>query len=523
MKTQLITKSKFISGDQCIKKLWLDCNKEYQFEETIPGSIFDIGNKIGVMATQLFEGGVLLGSEYSQKEAINKTKELMEDLETSAIFEAAFTYKNTLVRVDILARDNEKQWRLIEVKSSKKPGAHHFLDAAFQAWVLNNAGVKLTSVEIAHPDADYVKETDDIDLNRYIKFDDITEKARGLAEGIEPILDLMFDMIKEDKPPEIIPFKSRCNTPYSCDYWHDCTKDKPHDWVQKIYYFGSKQVEGLAEQGIESISQLPTEFEFKGKHKPVQEREVSVISNSQAIISKDLITALSSFGPPAYYLDFEYTQSTIPLFNGLKTGELIAFQWSCHFVSKHDELLSMSLDDMLKLGSEDADVFHREFLGNSEDEPSNECARNLLEVVGNNDYPIIVYHDTAEKSAIKSLAHRCPEYRDQLLALIPRLKDLLVLVRENTCLPEFFKKPLGLGAGTYSIKTTAHAFCPEFDYANLEGVAQGGAAMEAYYRIVTGEFMAGENEASLREALLKYCKYDTVAMMVLHKELIRHG
>ena len=521
MKNQRITKSKFITGTQCQKKLWLDCNKEYKSEVTIPGSTFDIGNKVGTAATKLFPGGVMLGKEYTQAEALSKTSELIKDPNTSAIFEAAFSYNETLVRVDILERVGDSTWRLIEVKSAKNLAKHHEQDAAFQAWVLRNAGIELSSIEIAHPNGEYIRETDEIDYAKFIIFDDITSEANSQIEEIESTLLQQFKVLESDQAPVIQPVKRRCSNPYPCDYWSECTKDKPTDWIQKIYFINADDVESFAENGIESVAQLPKEYSFKGKRKDIQETEVKVMGEGKPVFSEHLADSLSTFGPPAHYLDFEFTTPAIPLFKDTKSGELIAFQWSCHFIQSQEDLLSMTIDDMLDLDDKGPDNFHWEFLAEDANEPSIECARRLLEAVGKDEYPILVHHANAEERSIKSLANRCPEYRNELLALLPRLRDLLPVVRENACLPGFFKKPLGLGAGTYSIKTTANAFNPEFDYANLSDVSQGASATEAYYRLVTGEFTEKETEESLRDALLKYCQYDTVAMMVLHKELLK--
>lgn len=516
MKTKCITKSKFIAGTQCLRKLWLDCNSSYEKQEFVAGSIIDIGNKIGVAATATFPDGVLLGPELTQKEALSKTALLINDPGTKTIFEAAFSFNNTLVRVDILDRVNDSQWRLIEVKSGKTIKKHHYLDAAFQNWVLSNAGIDVSRIEIGHPNGDYQKNSDDIDHKSFIKFEDVSDKVELITAEIDSALSKQFAVIAEEEAPDVEPMKSRCSSPYPCDYWKDCTKDKPVDWVQKLYRFSSKEVEKLAKEGIEAISQLPEDYLLKDK----QQSEARVICGGEAEISDKLAESLSTFGPPAYYLDFEFIRPSIPLFMDTQTSELIAFQWSCHFIENADDLKSLSMDDMLNLDSTGTKNFHQEFLAEGTTDPSKECAKKLLDAVGNDDHPIIVYHATAEKSAIESLARRCPEYSDKLLGLLPRLRDLLPVVRENTCLPEFFHKPVGFGGGTYSIKTTAHAFCAEFDYADLSDVAQGGAASEAYYRLVTGEFSKNEEEASLRKALLKYCKYDTVAMMVLHKALL---
>jgi len=519
MKPRYITKSKYISGNQCLRKLWIDSNKPYEKNNVVPGSIIDLGNKIGEAATTLFEGGVLIEPNISQKEALVGTEKLINDPNTKAIFEAAFSYKNTLVRVDILERVNDTQWRLIEVKSGKTIKKHQLLDAAFQKWVLNNAGIEVCRVDIGHPNGEYQRDTDVIDYNEFFVFDDVSDKIEPIADGIEATLKEQFRILSNKNAPEVHPTKNRCNSPHPCDYWQDCTKDKPLDWVQRLQRFSSKEVEKLAKQGIESISQLPDDYAFTEP----QKIEAQVIASGKHSISSSLGEELSTFGPPTYYLDFEFIRPSPPLFVGMKTSELIAFQWSCHYISSAEDLESMSLDDMLSLNSSTTPNFHQEFLAEGSDEPSNNCAEKLLDVVGNDELPILVYHATAEKSAIESLAKRCPDYSDRLLALLPRLKDLLPVVRKNTCLPEFFHKPIGLGGGTYSIKTTAHAFCPEFDYANLSNISQGASASEAYYRLVTGELASDEDEVSLRKALLEYCKYDTVGMIALHQGLLQRA
>ena len=75
--------------------------------------------------------------------------------------------------------------------------------------------------------------------------------------------------------------------------------------------------------------------------------------------------------------------------------------------------------------------------------------------------------------------------------------------------------------GSYSIKAVLPAVYPddpELDYHNLEGVQNGGEAMEVFPRI---QFMEPEEAKKTREALLEYCKLDTYAMVKLLQELER--
>ena len=70
----------------------------------------------------------------------------------------------------------------------------------------------------------------------------------------------------------------------------------------------------------------------------------------------------------------------------------------------------------------------------------------------------------------------------------------------------------------FSIKAVAPALLAGFGYADLDMVADGGAAAAALVRLAAG--MDDADEASrLRVALLRYCERDTLAMVELHRAL----
>ena len=74
-----LTKSKYISGLQCHRKLWLECYKPRKFKLSEPGSAIAIGNKIGRHAFEMFPGGVEVTSKaFEHAKAINHTKRLMK-------------------------------------------------------------------------------------------------------------------------------------------------------------------------------------------------------------------------------------------------------------------------------------------------------------------------------------------------------------------------------------------------------------------------------------------------------------
>jgi hypothetical protein len=65
--------------------------------------------------------------------------------------------------------------------------------------------------------------------------------------------------------------------------------------------------------------------------------------------------------------------------------------------------------------------------------------------------------------------------------------------------------------GSWSIKAAAPAMT-HLDYQSLEGINVGTAASEGYLEAIHPETTA-ERKAELEEQLLRYCRFDTEAMV----------
>jgi len=61
--SQHLTKSRYIAGLQCLRRLWLLVHEPQPHEEPAPGSPMDIGQQIGRNAHLLFPGGALIDEE----------------------------------------------------------------------------------------------------------------------------------------------------------------------------------------------------------------------------------------------------------------------------------------------------------------------------------------------------------------------------------------------------------------------------------------------------------------------------
>ena len=71
--------------------------------------------------------------------------------------------------------------------------------------------------------------------------------------------------------------------------------------------------------------------------------------------------------------------------------------------------------------------------------------------------------------------------------------------------------------GSWSIKAVLPAMVPGMSYAGLEGISEGTGASDGYLEAVRPETDAAR-KAELEEQLLRYCRFDTQAMV----EIVRY-
>jgi hypothetical protein len=93
-----------------------------------------------------------------------------------------------------------------------------------------------------------------------------------------------------------------------------------------------------------------------------------------------------------------------------------------------------------------------------------------------------------------------------LLALNERVVDLLPIAREHYYHPS--------QKGSWSIKAVLPAICPDLNYADLDGVQDGGMAMDAFNEAISSDTNAARKK-EIEQQLLRYCELDTYAMVRL--------
>jgi len=118
-KTYGLSKSKILSGKQCLKRLYLQVNPPQEYNRDLPLAAFDFGHQIGELARDMFKNGVLVEHDTNPNLAAQETAKLIKDEVHPPLFEATFSHDGVLVRIDILER-LAGGYRIVEVKSSTK-------------------------------------------------------------------------------------------------------------------------------------------------------------------------------------------------------------------------------------------------------------------------------------------------------------------------------------------------------------------------------------------------------------------
>ncbi len=482
-----LSKSKFLSGLQCHKRLYLEIRQPELAEPPDPATqaMFAMGTEIGMLAQRRFPGGVLVAPTLRPRDAaVALTAKLLQDPDVPAIFEGAFEYEGVMVRVDILERvraaeENRSAWRLIEVKSSARVKDVHLHDLAIQRHVLIGAGLDLAGTCLMHIDTGYFYEGGEVDLEALFALEDVSTVVAERQGKVPEQLEAMKSILLESRPPVIEP-DDRCHSPYECPFWANCTKDKPLRWIYHLP--GSKKVvQQLVQEGITIIDDIPDTANLS-----IMQRRVK---DNVEWVSASLASVLQSVEYPVHHLDFETVMLAIPKFSRMKPYQSIPVQWSNH----------------IELSS--GEITHHEFLHGEATEPRRQWAERLLESLG--EQGTIVVYSSYEEAMMRQVAEAFPELRNAFSSVIKRLWDLYPVIKEHYYHPAF--------QGSYSIKSVLPVMVPELSYRDLQ-IQEGAQAASEYYRMVFIEEDWIE-QARIKDALLQYCARDTMAMVRLRRAL----
>ena len=477
-----LSKSRFLSGYQCQKKLWLEKHRRdliTPFSES-QQRILDQGTRVGELAQDQFPEGVLIEADHFHiPEAIVQTQRAL-DSGVSILFEGCFVHDDILVRPDVMVKEDSGSWQLIEVKSTTQVKPEHVIDVAVQKHVLEGCGLTISSSHLMHIDNQCVYP----DLDNLFEIEDITSEVNTTQNWIPAKAAEFFKTLENPSEP-VREIGEHCLSPYECPFISYCWKHVPEystftlpgaRWTAKAEYI-SKGLLALDDVSEDALNERQLKY-------------LQSYRTQTPIIDKNAIkNELNKLEYPLYFLDFETDGPAIPRFDGMRPFEQFPFQFSCHKLEESGELE------------------HFWFLHTDMDDPRRDISESLVNTLGTNG-SIIAYNAPFEIRFIKNLAQWFPDLATDLLTMVDRFWDQLPIFRNHYIDYRFL--------GSASIKYVLPVLVPRLSYADLN--VSGGTEAQATWNTMI-QTKDADLKMQLTDNLLEYCGQDTYAMVEIHKVL----
>ena len=476
-----LSKTRFVKGCQCHKRLWLETYEPEAPELAIGEALQDIldqGNEVGRLARAHFPGGKLVDLPYHDSARFALTRQLL-DAGAPAVFEATFRADRVYAAIDVLRREGDG-FTLIEVKSGTDVKDKYVLDAAIQAHVVRRSGVDVRRVEIMHLNKAYVHPGPE-DL--FVR-EDVTGRVEALLPGIPMQIEAQLAVLAGLQPD--VPIGPFCRDDHGCPFMTRCWPQEP-DGVLFLHGMRYDQRFELLRAGTRSIRDLPAALKLND----VQARQRKAWAAGGVVVEPGLAAALEPYRGVLGFLDFESVGRAVPVWDGTKPWEQIGVQFSYHE------------------GPPGGPYRHEEFLAEPGTDPREAIARRLVQATRGAER--VLMYTPFEKSQIVKMQRFAPALAGELAALQAKLLDLEKVVHRSVYHPAF--------AGSFSIKSVLPALCG-IAYKDTVEIEDGGEASAELARLLfySGALAPAERD-TLRARLLEYCRLDTHAMVKLLERL----
>lgn len=494
-----LSKSMYAKGYQCPKILWMRAHMPEQYDPGVEDTFhMNAGNDAGDMAMAFYGPFVEVPYDDDKNFMLEETKRLMDAGERT-ICEASFSYEGRFCSVDIL-RIEDDGVLVTEVKSTNSVKKKHIVDVSYQCWVLEQCGFNVKKAYLLHLNGKYVRHGD-VDLHALFVEEDVTAKMRKEMKVVPEKLAEIEEVVASETEPFVDVLCKKClDDDEPCGYQNWCLRTTFHPSVLDIGFgwWASVQAD-FWNAGIRTLEEL-REREEKGPEKIPRFSDMAsfqlkmLLSGESSFVDKEKLRGfLDALSYPLYYLDFETINPWYPPFDGTWPYRQIPTQYSLHIQREPGGPLE-----------------HREFLAEVGVSPMRPLAERLCADIPA-DGSVIVY-SLFEGQIISKLAGDCPDLADRLMAINDSLVDLAIPFESGY----YYEVAQG---GSYSIKDVLPALFPddpELDYHALEGVHNGDEAIKAYLKMMES---TPEEQAVIREHLLRYCELDTYAMVEILERL----
>lgn len=479
-----LSKSKIIAFRQCPKRLWLELHRPELKDDSGSEAVFAIGNQVGEVARKIYDpaaqGRLIDVDALGWEVAYSQTESWLASNQ-GPLFEAALRMPGALALADVMLREADGRWRMIEVKSTASVKDYQRDDIAIQAHVAKQAGVSLSSASVAHIDTSFVYQGDG-DYRGLLYEVDLSTEAFAREAEVAGWIAGAQEVAARPNEPEVEP-GPQCWDPFECSFCAYCRKDQavPDYPLTSFYRMRGTQRDALEEEGYTDIREVPDE-RLSGVNAWIKEQTVKGETYFDAA---GAAAELAEHPGEPWFLDFETIAFAIPIWTGTSPYKALPFQFSLH----HRDAAGT--------------LHHHAFLDTSGSDPRQALAEDLVTACAG-EGPVYVYNAKFERGVIARLAGNFSDLADALMAIHTRIVDLEPITRRNFYAPSQH--------GSWSLKAVLPAICPELDYSELDGVQNGDHAQQAYIEAIDPDTVAQRRD-EIRRQLLDYCELDTLALV----------
>ena len=488
-----LSKSKLMACRQCPRRLWLEWNRpELREDSPQTRATFAMGHAVGEVARRQFDPrgcGVLVERE-TVAEGLARSKDALR--QRTPLFEVGLAADGAYAFTDVLLpvrRQGRDAWRLIEVKSSTKVKDYYYEDVAIQAFLAQRSGIPLASVEIARVDSSWTYPGNG-DYEGLLVTENLSKDTAARQGEVGDWITTAQAVLRKRSEPDIATGK-HCHEPYDCGFLHYCESQEPKVRYPIQWLPGAlkKELKALIEHdGLRDMGQVPDAL-LNSTQRRVKRH---TLSGKPYFDGTGAADALRGHATPHYFLDFETVSFAVPIWKGTRPYQQIPFQF------------------VLVRQARNGKLERSDFLDLSGNDPSLALASALIAACGETG-TIYAYNASFEAGIIEALAERFPKLRRELRSIRARLFDLLKVTRDHYYHPA--------QQGSWSIKSVLPTLGSSLDYAQLEGVQDGGMAADAYRQAIAPGVTPAQ-KMLIENQLKAYCGVDVAAMTALKFKLL---
>lgn len=305
MEKNILSKSTYIKGNQCLKFLFL--YKKYpKLKDPIPQdrlARFKRGTDVGVYAQQIFPGGIDCSPKSpSQYQKMIEFTAAQIEKGTKVLYEALFQFNKTLVIIDILVLDESGKYHAYEVKSSLKLSETYYEDASLQYYIIKNCIPDLETISLIYLNQDYVFE-EEIKITELFKIVNVTDISTERWKSIENKVIAQLNTLEKEEIPNT-PIGIHCFHPYDCEFLGYCWKD-----VRRPNYFDVPALNTNEKEDLFRTKSFDLQsFKENFRQQPIAFKQAQSLLYNRPTIQKDYSTNNPVF------IKFLFMKPAIPIF-----------------------------------------------------------------------------------------------------------------------------------------------------------------------------------------------------------------